>query len=134
MHQVVVNHEGSKAAGRVGIVLTALAVSFLLFDGIGKLLAVAPVVEGTQELGYPVSVIQPIGVLLLLCVATYLVPRTAVLGAILITGYMGGAIATHVRIGSPLATHVLFPVYVAVLVWGGLFLRDQRVRGMVGRR
>jgi hypothetical protein len=100
---------------------------FLLFDSVGKLLKVAPVVEGTAQLGYPESTIVPIGVILLICVVTYIVPRTAILGAVLLTGYMGGAIATHVRVGSPLLTHVLFPVYVSVLVWLGLYLRDQRV-------
>jgi hypothetical protein len=134
MHQVVVSHGSSKGARWTGIVLSGVASLFLLFDSAGKLLAVAPVVEGTRDLGYPASVIQPIGMLLLLCVTTYLVPRTAVVGAILLTGYMGGAIATHVRVGSPLLTHVLFPVYVAALVWGGLFLRDERVRRMTGRR
>jgi len=116
------------ARRRTGIVLSGIAVLFLVFDSLGKLLKVAPVVEGTAQLGYSDSVIQPIGIILLLCVVVYLVPRTAILGAVLLTGYMGGAIATHVRVGSPLLTHVLFPVYVAVLVWGGLFLRDARVR------
>ena len=110
-----------------GIALSGIAVSFLLFDSLGKLLKVAPVITGSAQLGYPERVIQPIGLILLVCVVTYMIPRTAVLGAVL-TGYMGGAIATHVRVGNPLLTHALFPVYVAVLLWGGLFLRDQRVR------
>ena len=111
-----------------GVVLSGIAVLFLLFDSLGKLLKVAPVVEGTAQLGYSESVIQPIGIILLLCVVVYLIPRTAILGAVLLTGYMGGAIATHVRVGSPLLTHVLFPIYVAMLLWGGLFLRDLRLR------
>jgi hypothetical protein len=122
--------EGSQAThGRrwTGLALSGVAVMFLLFDSVGKLLKVAPVVEGTAQLGYPESTIVPIGVILLICVVTYIVPRTAILGAVLLTGYMGGAIATHVRVGSPLLTHVLFPVYVSVLVWLGLYLRDQRV-------
>jgi hypothetical protein len=111
-----------------GLALSGIAILFLLFDSLGKLLKVAPVVEGTAQLGYPESAIVPIGVILLLCVVTYVVPRTAILGAVLLTGYMGGAIATHVRVGSPLLTHVMFPVYVSVLVWLGLYLRDPRVR------
>jgi hypothetical protein len=118
----------SKATRATGVVLSGIAVLFLLFDSLGKLLKVAPVIEGTAQLGYPESVIQPIGIILLLCVVVYLTPRTAILGAVLLTGYMGGAIATHVRVGSPLLTHVLFPVYVSILVWGGLLLRDPRVR------
>ena len=84
--------------------------------------------EGTAQLGYPESVIQPLGLILLACVIIYLIPRTAILGAVLLTGYMGGAIATHVRVGSPLMTHELFPIYVAALFWGGLYLRDERLR------
>jgi hypothetical protein len=118
----------TKAKRWTGLALSGIAILFLLFDSLGKLLKVAPVVEGTAQLGYPESAIVPIGVILLLCVVTYVVPRTAILGAILLTGYMGGAIATHVRVGSPLLTHVLFPVYVSVLVWLGLYLRDPRVR------
>ncbi len=107
---------------------------FLLFDSLGKLLKVAPVVAGTAELGYPEGVIRPLGVVLLVCVVTYVIPRTAILGAVLLTGYMGGAIATHVRVGSPLLTHKLFPVYVAVVVWGGLLLRDERLRNVLASK
>jgi hypothetical protein len=116
---------------RAGRVCGALAALLLLADSAGKLLAVDPVVKGTTELGYPESLVRVLGVLQLGCVAVYLFPRTAVLGAILLTGYLGGAVATHVRIGNPLASHVLFPVYVALLVWGGLFLRDARLRALV---
>ena len=113
---------------RTGIALSAVAVGFLLFDGAGKLFKVAPVVEGTAQLGYPEDIIRTLGVILLTGVVTYLVPRTSILGAVLLTGYLGGAVATHVRIGSPLLTHVLFPIYVAMFLWGGLWLRDQRLR------
>jgi hypothetical protein len=114
-----------------GTILSGVAVAFLLFDSLGKLLKVAPVVAGTADLGYPESVIRPLGVVLLVCVVTYVIPRTALLGAVLLTGYMGGAIATHVRVGSPLFTHKLFPVYVAVVIWGGLLLRDDRLRALL---
>ena len=113
---------------RVGRALSAVAVAFLLFDSVGKVLEVAPVVAGTTQLGYPEGVVRTLGVILLLCVVIHLIPRTSVLGAILLTGYLGGAVATHLRVGNPLLTHVLFPVYVAAFVWGGLLLRDARVQ------
>jgi hypothetical protein len=112
----------------IGRVLSALAVAFLLFDAAGKLLRVAPVIEGSAALGYPERTIVPIGVLLLIGVVLYVIPRTSVLGAIYLAGYLGGAVASHFRLGNPLATHVLFPVYVAALLWGGLALRSPRLR------
>jgi hypothetical protein len=121
----------SRATIWTGRVLTTLATLFLLFDAIGKLLRPAAVVEGTTQLGYPAAVILPLGIIQLFCLAAYLIPRTAVFGAILWTGYLGGAVATHVRIGNPLFTHVLFPVYVAALIWGALWFRDARVRALI---
>lgn len=116
---------------RASRVCGAIAALFLIADSTGKLLACDPVVKGTTELGYPESLVRVLGVLQLVCVAVYLVPRTSMLGAILLTGYLGGAVATHVRIGNPLFSHVLFPVYIALLVWGALYLRDARVRTLV---
>ena len=116
-----------------GRIMSALAILFLLFDTVGKLLRLAPFVEGTAQLGYPASAVLGIGVLELLCLVGYLIPRTAILGAVMLTGYLGGAVATHVRVGSPLFTHILFPIYVGVLIWGGLYLRDPRLRGLVQR-
>jgi hypothetical protein len=84
--------------------------------------------QSMAELGYPAGMAVKIGVLELACLALYVVPRTSVLGAVLLTGYLGGAIATHVRVGNPLFSHVLFPTYVAAMLWGGLFLRDERLR------
>ena len=107
-----------------GRVLSALAVLFLLFDSIGKLLEVAPVVAGSAALGYPASTVFTIGLIELLCIVVYVIPYTSVLGAVLTTGYLGGAIASHLRVESPLFTHTLFPIYVALFIWGGLFLRD----------
>jgi DoxX-like protein len=115
----------------VGRILSGLAILFLLFDGVMKLVKLSFVVAATTELGYPESTIVPIGLLLLAGVALYVVPRTAVLGAIWLTGFLGGAIATHVRVGSPFFGYTLFPVYVAALLWGGLALRDARVRALV---
>jgi hypothetical protein len=119
--------------GRVlaGRIFSGLAVAFLLFDASGKLLRVAPVIEGSLELGYPESTIVPIGVLLLAGVVLYVVPKTAVLGAIYLAAYLGGAVASHYRLGNPLATHVLFPVYVAAFVWGGLALRNPRLAAVL---
>jgi hypothetical protein len=110
-----------------GRVLSGIAVAFLLFDAAGKIMKVAPVVKGTVELGYPESVVLPLGVLLLIGVVLYVFPGTSVPGAVYLTAFLGGAVATHVRAGSPLVTHVLFPVYVAAFVWGGLALRNPRL-------
>jgi len=114
-----------------GRILSALAVLFLLFDAVGKLLRPPAVVEGTKQLGYSPDVILALGVIQVVCLIVYLVPRTAVLGAIIWTGYLGGAVATHVRVGNPLFSHILFPTYVAALLWGGLWLREQRLRALV---
>ncbi len=124
----------SNGALWTGRVMSALPVLFLLFDSAGKLMKVAPVIEGTAQLGYPESSIVPLGIVLLLCVVAYVIPSTSVLGAILLTGYLGGAIATHVRVGNPLLTHVLFPIYVALLLWGGLYLRDEKLRALIPLR
>lgn len=114
-----------------GRVMTALPALFLAFDGAIKLVEIAPVTEGMTQLGWPPSLAPALGVVLLASLALYVFPRTAVLGAILLTGYLGGAVATHVRVGNPLFSHTLFPVYVALLLWGGLYLRDARLRALV---
>jgi hypothetical protein len=117
-----------------GRVLSALAILFLLFDSVIKVLKLSAAVDGTVQLGYPEGVVVGIGIIELVCLALYVIPRTSVLGAILFTGYLGGAIATHVRIGSPLVTHTLFPIYVAALIWGGLILREDRLRALIPLR
>jgi DoxX-like protein len=114
-----------------GRIVSGLAVLFLLFDSLIKVMKLAPAVEGTTALGYPATAVRGIGIIELICLILYVVPRTSVFGAILLTGYLGGAIATHVRVGSPLLTHTLFPIYVALLIWGGLFLRDDRLRVLI---
>jgi hypothetical protein len=121
----------SKGSLWTGRILGALSTLFLLMDGVMKLIKPAPVVEATVRLGYPESVIQSLGIVLLVCTILYAIPRTSILGAILLTGYLGGAVATNVRVGNPLFSHTLFPVYVALLVWGGLYLRDRRLRGLI---
>lgn len=108
---------------RIGVGLSGLATLFFILDGTGKLLRIEPVLQSTQELGWPASAVLPLGILVLLGAALYAVPRTSVLGAIYLTGFLGGAVATHYRVGSPLATHVLFGVYVGLVMWAGLALR-----------
>ena len=115
-----------------GRVLSGVPTLFLAFDAAMKLADVAPVRAASARLGLPPGVSGTLGVLELACLALYVVPRTAALGAVLLTGYLGGAVAMHVRLGDPLFSHTLFPVYVAVLFWGGLFLRDARVRALIG--
>ena len=117
-----------------GRVLTGIAGAFLLVDALGKLLKIPAVVEGTVKLGYPEGVVLPIGVLLLIGVLLYLIPKTSLLGAIYLTAFLGGTVATHVRVGSPLVTHVLFGVYVAAFVWGGLALRNPRLLWLLSGR
>ena len=118
----------------VGRILSGLPVLFLLFDAIIKLIKIRPVVEAFTNLGYPPDLAVPIGIVLLVCVALYVIPQTSVLGAIFLTGYLGGAVATHVRVGDPLISHVLFPTYVAAMIWGGLFLREDRLRALLPLR
>ena len=120
----------SRKAIWTGRVLSGLAALFLAFDAVMKLLQVPAAMEGTAQLGYPTSVIFGLGVLQAILLIAYLVPRTTVLGALLWVGYLGGAVATHVRVGNPLASHILFPIYVAIFLWGGLWLRQPRVRAL----
>jgi hypothetical protein len=108
-------------------ILGSLVTLFLLVDGAGKVLRLAPYVEGTAKVGYPAESLVPMGVVLLVSTLLYVVPRTAVLGAILLTGYLGGAVATHVRLGQPF----FFPVIFGVIVWGCLYLRDARARSLL---
>ena len=124
----------SKGRLWTGRIMSALPALFLVMDGVMKLAKPDFVVKATVQLGYPESVIFGLGIVVLVCVILYVVPRTAVLGAILLTGYLGGAVATHVRAGDPLFSHILFPVYVAILIWGGLYLRDERLRALIPLR
>jgi hypothetical protein len=123
--------EGRKAR-ITGWVLSGLVIAFMLMDASMKLLTLPVVLEAGAALGLPgASMARGLGILLLVCTALYIVPRTTVLGAILLTGYLGGAVATHLRIGSPLFSHILFGVYVGVLMWGGLYLRDDGIRRLI---
>ena len=114
-----------------GRIISAVPILFLLFDSVIKLLNIKPVTDSFNQLGYSPGIAIGIGILELTCLITYLVPRTSILGAIILTGYLGGAVATHVRVASPLFSHTLFPVYVGLLLWVGLALRDERSRAML---
>jgi hypothetical protein len=123
----------SKKAIWAGRIISALPILFLLMDGIMKLFKPALVVEATVRLGYPETVIIPLGIVLTACTVLYVIPRTAVLGAILLTGYLGGAVATHVRLSEGIFP-VTFPIIMGVLVWGGLWLRDNKLRDLIPLR
>jgi DoxX-like family len=110
--------------------LSALVILFMLMDATMKLLQLPIVLETTAQIGWPVSSVVPVGIVLLACTALYAYPPTAVLGAVLLTAYLGGAVATHARIGSPVFSHMLFGVYLGVMLWGGLYLRDGRLRAL----
>jgi DoxX-like family len=116
-----------------GRIISALPVLFLLFDAVAKLFKPYWVVEPTVKLGYPESVIVSIGIVLLVCTVIYVIPQTTFLGAVLLTGYLGGAVATHVRAGGPWFP-ILFPVIIGGLIWGGFYLRDDRLRALIPLR
>ncbi len=113
-----------------GRIVSGLVVLFLVFDGVTKVMKERHVLDASAKMGYPVDAIVATGVILLICVAAYVIPRTSVLGAILLTGYLGGAVATHVRIHDPMFD-TIFPVIFGVLIWGGLFLREARLRALI---
>jgi len=123
----------SKGMLWTGRIISGLAALLFVFDGVGHLMKPAPVVEAFARLGYPLSASVGIGLVLLLCTAIYVTPKTWVLGAILLTGYLGGAVSTHVRAGSSMF-ETIFPVILGVLVWLGIYLRDARLRALVPLR
>ena len=113
-----------------GFALSGLSIAFLLMDATMKVLRLPVVLDTTAHLGWPASSVLTLAVILFAATALYAIPATAVLGAVVITGYLGGAVATHLRIASPLFSHVLFGVYIGVMGWGGLDLRDARLRAL----
>jgi TRAP-type C4-dicarboxylate transport system permease small subunit len=117
----------------ISYAMSGIVIAFMLLDGGMKLVPLDVVLKSTAELGYPPSpeLARGLGVVALLCTALYAFPRTSVLGAILLTAYMGGTVAIHLRVGNPLFSHMLFGVYLAVLTWGGLYLRDARIRALL---
>lgn len=124
----------SKTITYAGWTLSVLVILFLIMDLTMKFMQLPIVLSTTEQLGWPTNSVTTLAVLLLISTALYAFPTTSVLGAILLTGYLGGAVATHVRIGSPLFSHVLFGVYLALFVWGGLYFRDARVRALIPLR
>ena len=120
-----------RRAARVGAVLRGAVVLFLLLDGVTHVLAVRPVLDAFTALGFAPSAARGIGILELVCLAVHLVPRTSVLGALLLTGYLGGAVAAHVRVSDPLLSTVLFPVYLGVALWAGLVLHRPALRSLL---
>ncbi len=124
-------HQPAKRMILIGWILSGLAIALLLADSIGKLIKPEQVIQSTLELGYPERVLTGLGVVLLIATLLYAIPNTSFLGAILLTGYLGGAVATHVRLGSPLFSHVLFPVYIGLVIWIGLYLRNEWLKQLV---
>ncbi len=112
-------------------VLSGVAILFLLFDSIIHLIIIPPVVESFKQLGYPVGLSVTLGVIELVCLIIYMIPRASIFGAVLLTGYLGGAVATQLRINAPLFSTALFPIYVGILIWGGLYLRDDLLRTLI---
>jgi hypothetical protein len=121
----------SRAASRTGLVLTVLITLFLLFDAVTKLMGVPDVLRATEQMGFGDSAVPVIGSVLLVCLALYLIPRTAILGAVLLTGYLGGAVCAQLRIDAPLFSTMLFPVYFGIVVWVALYLRSAKLRQLV---
>lgn len=120
-----------KARLWTGRILSGLIIAFLALDAVMKFVQPAEVLKGTQEVGFALSTLVPLGIILLGSVILYAIPRTAVLGAILLTAYLGGAVATHVRMSAPMFSHTLFPVYFGIALWGGLYLRNPRIAAIL---
>jgi len=121
----------SRGALWTGRVMSGLVIAFLLFDATIKLIPLEVVITSSQQMGIPVGLIPTLGILTLVGTLLYAYPKTSVLGAIFLTGYLGGAIYAHLRLDDPLFTHTLFGVYLGLLIWGGLYLRDERVRALI---
>ena len=124
----------SKKALWAGRIVSALPILFLLLDSVIKLVLISQVSDTVDQLGFPVRLARGIAIIELVSLILYIVPRTSILGAILLTGFLGGAVAAHVRVGNPLFTHTLFPVYVGGMIWLGLYLRDEQLRNLVPMR
>ena len=121
----------SRGAWRTGWILSGIVIVLLAFDSLTKIFPNRQTIEGTLHLGYQLHHIQIIGAIALVCLILYIIPRTAPIGAVLFTGYLGGAVASNLRLDFPLFTYILAPIYVAVFLWGGLYLRDERVRALL---
>jgi hypothetical protein len=116
---------------RAGWAMSGLMIAFMLFDAVSKLALEHHVVEATTQIGFPMNSIRPLGIICIVCTILYAIPRTSILGAILLTGYLGGAVASKVRIEDPLFSSILFGIYFGILVWGGLYLRNEGLRALM---
>lgn len=123
-------YQVSRGRRIAGWIITGLMAAFNLFDVVGKFAAPKPVADAFVRTGWPLELSSTLGVILLVCTVLYLIPRTSVLGAVLLTGYLGGAVATNLRLHNPLFTNTLFPVYFGILIWLGLLLREPRVKAV----
>src|SRR5580704_16835649 len=124
----------SKKSLWTGRIMRGLVAAFMVFDAVIHLMKPAPVVEAFAKLGLPIRLAVPLGIIELVCVLLYVIPRTSILGAILLTGYLGGAIAIQLPTGNSLFGEVLFPIYIGVILWGGIYLRDERLRTLIPLR
>jgi DoxX-like protein len=127
-------HTPSRAKAWTANTLSGLVVAFLLFDCTIKFINPSFVAQASSQIGWSPALAPVLGAILLSCTALYAFPRTSILGAILLTGYLGGAVATHLRVGDPLFSHILFPVYMGVILWAGLCLREDRLRALIPGR
>lgn len=134
MQTMVQTSETSNVVLWTGRIMSGLVIAFMLLDGAMKLVPLDVVVTTSEQMGIPGSLARTLGIVGLICTMLYAVPRTSVLGAILLTGYLGGAIASHLRLGDPIFTHTLFGLYLGLLAWGGLYLRDARLRALIPLR
>ncbi|MGB8754269.1 MAG: DoxX family protein [Pseudolabrys sp.] len=134
MQTMVQTSETSNVVLWTGRIMSGLVIAFMLLDGAMKLVPLDVVVTTSEQMGIPGSLARTLGIIGLICTLLYAVPRTSVLGAILLTGYLGGAIASHLRLGDPIFTHTLFGLYLGLLAWGGLYLRDARLRALIPLR
>jgi hypothetical protein len=134
MQTLVQTNQTSNAALWIGRLMSGLVIAFMLLDGAMKLVPLDVVVTTSEQMGIPGSLARTLGILGLICTVLYAIPRTSVIGAILLTGYLGGAIASHLRLGDPIFTHTLFGLYLGLLAWGGLYLRDDRLRALIPLR
>jgi len=134
MQTLVETNQTSYTALWIGRVMSGLVIAFMLLDGVMKLVPMDVVVTTSEQMGIPGSLARTLGILGLICTVLYAIPRTSIIGAILLTGYLGGAIASHLRLGDPIFTHTLFGLYLGVLAWGGLYLRNDRLRALIPLR
>jgi hypothetical protein len=125
---VIHNTDVSKGRLWTGRIMSGFIVLFMLFDSIIHFIKIEPVVQSFAQLGFPIGLSSTIAIIQFICIVLYVIPRTSVLGAVLFTGYLGGAVVTLMRAGEPLFSHVLFPVYFGIILWGGLFLRNNELR------